>query len=535
MAQLAVGDEFAGCRVEAQIGRGGMGVVYRGTDLSLQRPVAIKLIAGDRSGDATARRRFEREARLMASIDHPNVIPVYAAGEQDGSLYLVMRYVDGVDLQQHLREHGPFAPREAARIVDQVARALDAAHARGLVHRDIKPANVLLAADHVYLSDFGITRLVQESTYTTDTGDWVGTVDFMSPEHLRGEETDARADVYSLGCVLYACLVGVPPFRRPTTAATIAGHLTERPPAPSLANPGLERSFDEVIGRALAKVPAHRYPSAGAFAAAATAAAEGQPHRWGRVSRRAAVSPGVTAQGRSGGAADRSSTAGEAPTRVAGAGEAPTRVAGAGEAPTRVAGRDQAPTLAFGSTLRSGRGRSRRRRVLAAGGLIVLAGAALGVGGVFSAPRAVPLRPLTDAEVMGVLGRFGAAVGHDDVRALVALLAPGVTRIDSVNTQHGRAAVSAEYRHQLDRAPRPVSYTLTGVVATGGWVGRAAGSYAVTLAGGTVLRGHVTFAVQEIAGRPRIGLIATQQDSVTRPSPAPRSLSRRSRTAAVSG
>ena len=157
MADLMVGTEFAGCRVEELVGRGGMGVIYRGTDLRLERPVAIKLIADERASDSGFRQRFEREARLTAAIDHPNVIPVYAAGEEDGHLYLVMRYVAGLDLQALLKKEGRLAPERAARVVEQVAEALDAAHSAGLVHRDIKPANVLLAGDHVYLSDFGIT------------------------------------------------------------------------------------------------------------------------------------------------------------------------------------------------------------------------------------------------------------------------------------------------------------------------------------------------------------------------------------------
>src|SRR4051794_1981025 len=211
------------------IGRGGMGVVYRGIDQRLGRPVAIKLIAAEYATDEAVRRRFEREARLMAAIDHPNVIPVYAAGEEDGHLYLVMRYVPGTDLHAMLRREGRLEPARAAAIVAQIGEALDAAHAAGLVHRDVKPANVLIAnGDHVYLSDFGITR-VQADTRITESGGWIGTVDFMAPEHLRGEPTDARADVYALGCVLHTALTGTPPFRRATVPATITAHLHDPP------------------------------------------------------------------------------------------------------------------------------------------------------------------------------------------------------------------------------------------------------------------------------------------------------------------
>src|SRR3954463_11250616 len=192
MSDLTPGTEFAGCRIEALLGTGGMGVIYRATELRLGRPVALKLISADGASDPAIRERFEREARLTAPIDHPNVIPVYAAGEEDGHLYLVMRYVPGTDLHALLRREGRLEPQRAAAIVAQIGEALDAAHAAGLVHRDVKPANVLIAnGDHVYLSDFGITR-VQADTRITESGGWIGTVDFMAPEHLRGEPTDAR-------------------------------------------------------------------------------------------------------------------------------------------------------------------------------------------------------------------------------------------------------------------------------------------------------------------------------------------------------
>ena len=185
-----------------------MGVVYRATELSLGRPVALKLLMPDRARDQEFRERFQRESRMAAAIDHPNVIPVYAAGEYDGFLYLVMRYVGGTDLHRLLRDEGALEPGRAARLVAQVAAALDAAHAAGLVHRDVKPANVLLADDHAYLSDFGLTRLAGSDTQLTESGRWIGTVEYCSPEQLRGERTDARADVYSLGCVLFAALTG---------------------------------------------------------------------------------------------------------------------------------------------------------------------------------------------------------------------------------------------------------------------------------------------------------------------------------------
>src|SRR4051794_4270750 len=276
MADLDTGSEFAGCRIEGVLGRGGMGVIYRATELRLGRPVALKLIATEQASDPDVRDRFEREARLTASIEHPNVVPVYAAGEEDGHLYLVMRYVPGTDLHHLLRQEGRLDPARAASIVAQVADALDAAHAAGLVHRDVKPANVLIGGEHAYLSDFGITRVQASDTRITDSGNWIGTVDFMAPEHLRGEPTDARADVYALGCVLHTALTGAPPFRRETVPATITAHLHDAPPRPSLAAPGVPEAFDAVIARALAKEPSDRYPSAGDLGRGARAAALGE-------------------------------------------------------------------------------------------------------------------------------------------------------------------------------------------------------------------------------------------------------------------
>ena len=199
--ELEPGAEIAGCRIEGIAGRGGMGVVYRATQLDLGRPVAIKVIAADRARDPGLRTRFSLEARLAAAIDHPNLVPVHAAGEDGGRLYLVMRYVGGTDLHKLLKRDGPLASDRAADVVAQVAAGLDAAHAAGLVHRDVKPANVLLTGEHVYLGDFGLSRLQSASERITESGAWIGTVDYMSPEHLRGEQTDARSDVYA--CLLY--------------------------------------------------------------------------------------------------------------------------------------------------------------------------------------------------------------------------------------------------------------------------------------------------------------------------------------------
>ncbi|MGH2943979.1 MAG: serine/threonine-protein kinase, partial [Solirubrobacteraceae bacterium] len=255
MPELSPGDVFAGCRIEMVVGRGGMGVVYRALQLDLRRPVALKVIAADRAADTDFRERFQRESRMAAAIDHPNVVPVYAAGEEDGELYIVMRYVAGSDLHALIKRDGRLQGERAAAVLAQVASALDAAHAAGLVHRDVKPANVLLIGsgdeEHAYLSDFGLMRAFDPETPLTESGQWIGTIDFASPEQLQGEPVDARSDVYSLGCVLHAALTGRPPFVRGTAPATLLAHMHDPPPRPSAA--GALPEFDRVIARALAK------------------------------------------------------------------------------------------------------------------------------------------------------------------------------------------------------------------------------------------------------------------------------------------
>ncbi len=275
---LHEGDEFAGHRILGIAGRGGMGVVYRALQLDLDRPVALKLIAPQLAEDPDFRERFVRESRAAASIDHPNVVPIYYTGESDdGALYIAMRYVEGSDLRTLVRAEQRLDPARAAYIVSQVARALDAAHARGIVHRDVKPANVLLGAnDHAYLTDFGLTKRVTSHTGSTRDGGWVGTLGYVAPEQIRGERLDARADVYALGCVLYHSLAGVPPYQRESDEATLWAHLHDDPPSLHDRAPNVPTSFDAVLERAMAKDPDDRFPSAGDLGRAALAAA-GQP------------------------------------------------------------------------------------------------------------------------------------------------------------------------------------------------------------------------------------------------------------------
>src|SRR5215217_4957258 len=225
MADLQPGDVFAGHRIEGLAGRGGMGVVYRATELTLDRVVALKLIAPALAGDPDFRARFLRESRAAASIEHPNVLPIYYAGELDDELYIVMRYVDGQDLRTLVRASGRLDAGRVAAIVAQVGAALDAAHARGLVHRDVKPANVLLAADdHAYLTDFGLAKHMESTAALSKPGGWVGTLGYVAPEQIRGERVDARTDVYALGCVLYFMLTARVPCERETDHAKLWAH-----------------------------------------------------------------------------------------------------------------------------------------------------------------------------------------------------------------------------------------------------------------------------------------------------------------------
>jgi DNA-binding beta-propeller fold protein YncE/predicted Ser/Thr protein kinase len=254
-AQLAAGSTFAGYRIEDEIGRGGMGVVYRATDRSLERPVALKLIAPELAGDEEFRSRFLRESKLAGSLGHPHVLPVYAAGEENGQLYLAMRFVEGKDLKSLLARERKLEPEQAFRICRQVAEALDAAHTKGLVHRDVKPANVLLDEQgEAYLADFGLTKPAGGSS--TKTGELAGTLDYLAPEQIRGENVDGRTDEYALACCLYECVGGKPPFRRQTAAETLWAHMQEQPP--SLREyPALE----PVFARALSKDRDERFPS----------------------------------------------------------------------------------------------------------------------------------------------------------------------------------------------------------------------------------------------------------------------------------
>jgi len=255
-----VGTLLAGYRIERLLGRGGMSSVYLAEHLRLHRRVALKLMAPELAHDERFRDRFLRESQLAASLDHPNIVPIYDADEADGVLYIAMRWVDGTDLRELLHRHSPLDPRRGVAIVGQAAAGLDAAHRRGLVHRDVKPGNLLIGEDdHVYVSDFGLTKQASSQSGLTATGQLVGTVDYVAPEQIQGQPVDGRTDIYSLTCVLYEALVGAKPFDRDTEVATIWAHIQDPPPAPSALRPGLPKALDGVIAKGMAKRPEDRY------------------------------------------------------------------------------------------------------------------------------------------------------------------------------------------------------------------------------------------------------------------------------------
>jgi len=277
---LPAGAQVASYRVDGLIGRGGMAVVYRATDVRLGRTVALKVLGPELAGDQAFRQRFIRESRAAAAVDHPHVIPVFEAGESDGLLFIATRYVHGGDVRALIERAGPLPAGRAVRIVGQVAAALDAAHAHGLVHRDVKPANMLLDAssgpDHVYLSDFGLSKQSFSATLTS-TGQFLGTLDYMAPEQIQGHPVDGRADLYALACTAFEMLTGQPPFRRDQNLAVMWAQVSASPPSVRDARPDLPVGVDQVLAWGLAKSPADRPATCGEFAQALRDACEGRP------------------------------------------------------------------------------------------------------------------------------------------------------------------------------------------------------------------------------------------------------------------
>jgi serine/threonine protein kinase len=278
---IQIGTMLATYRIESVLGRGGMGVVYLAQDVRLERKVAVKVPPADLAGDESFRKRFTRESRMAAAIDHPNIIPVYDAGEAEGVLYIAMRYVDGTDLRDVLIAGGPLPAHRTLAVLRQVAGALDAAHARGLVHRDVKPGNVMIASgesleaeDHIYLTDFGLTKRTAAETHITAVGQFVGTIDYVAPEQIEGRDVDGRTDQYSLACVFYECLTGAVPYRRDSEVGVLFAHMSDPPPRISAVRPDLPAGLDDVLGTAMAKTKEERYGSCAEFIAAALRAME---------------------------------------------------------------------------------------------------------------------------------------------------------------------------------------------------------------------------------------------------------------------
>jgi streptogramin lyase/tRNA A-37 threonylcarbamoyl transferase component Bud32 len=273
-----IGTELGGYRIERVIGRGGMSSVYLAEHVRLGRRVALKLLAPELAGSERFRDRFLRESKLAASIDHPNIVPIYDADEVDGVLFIAMRYVEGSDLKDVIRAEGRLDATRTAAIIGQIASALDAAHAHGLVHRDVKPGNVLLTPeDHVYVSDFGLTKRALSVSGLTATGQLVGTIDYVAPEHIKGQVVDGRADVYSLGCVVVECFTGHVPYPRDLEVGVLWAHVEEPPPTVTGERPDLPAEVNDVVASAMAKDRNVRTATAGEVASALRSALRLEP------------------------------------------------------------------------------------------------------------------------------------------------------------------------------------------------------------------------------------------------------------------
>ena len=272
---FGVGSRLAGYRLDEQIGRGGMAVVYRAYDIRLERPVAIKVLSPELARDEAFRQRFIRESRTAAAVDHPNIIPIFEAGEANGVLFIAMRFVHGPNVQELVDTEGALPAARACHIITQVAAGLEAAHSHGLVHRDVKPGNMLLDMagggdypGHTYLSDFGLSKRALSVSALTSTGQFLGTLDYVAPEQIEARAVNGRADEYALACSAFTMLTGHPPFVRDESVAVMWAQISAPPPALTSRRPDLPAAVDEVMAKALAKVPAERYGTCPEFAAA---------------------------------------------------------------------------------------------------------------------------------------------------------------------------------------------------------------------------------------------------------------------------
>ncbi len=272
---FGVGSRLAGYRLDEQIGRGGMAVVYRAYDVRLERLVAIKVLSPELARDEAFRQRFIRESRTAAAVDHPNIIPIFEAGEANGVLFIAMRFVQGPNVQELVDTEGPLPAARACHIISQVAAALEAAHSHGLVHRDVKPGNMLLDMagggdypGHAYLSDFGLSKRALSVSALTSTGQFLGTLDYIAPEQIEARAVNGRTDEYALACSAYTMLTGQPPFVRDESVAVMWAQISAPPPELTSRRPDLPAAVDEVMAKALAKVPTERYGTCPEFAAA---------------------------------------------------------------------------------------------------------------------------------------------------------------------------------------------------------------------------------------------------------------------------
>jgi len=414
-SRLERGAQLGGYRIEQQIGQGGMGVVYRAKNVALGRIYALKVLAPELAEDEQFRQRFQREMRIAASIDHPNVVRIHYAGEQDGLLFLAMDYVHGEDLRRLILRDGALDPSRAVAILTQVASALDAAHAKGLVHRDIKPGNVLLTIrdgdELVYLTDFGLAKRSSTLAELTVTGSVVGTADYMAPEQVTGDSADARTDIYALGCVFFQMLSGKVPYQRDTTLATMFAHVHD--PPPMLEAPLVDEypEFTPVVQQAMAKKPDDRYQSAGDLARDAAAALRGMRYRGAPSMVATGEARPSTAQPAPGAAAApaRADTASGGATRSGAAGIPSGPPMDQPQAAAPASQGDRAPGPPPGSRQRDGGGRLRRYWWAIAALVVVVAAAVAAVvvltsgdsntgpGQVFQAV----LRPVPDNHVTG--------------------------------------------------------------------------------------------------------------------------------------
>ena len=279
-AVIRTGAVLAGFRLKSLIGQGAMGAVYLAEGREAGPDIALKLLTAELTEDERFRQRFMREAEIAASLDHPHIVPIVAFGEEDGRLYLAMHHVDGSDLRDLLSREGALEPARTLHLLEQVAAALDAAHTAGLVHRDVKPANILVAGElgeeHAYVCDFGLARHLSSASSLTGDRGFVGTIDYVPPEQIAGGSIDRRADVYSLGCVVYECLTGERPFERESELSLVYAHLNEPPPRVTDMRPELPETLDGVVATALAKEPDDRFASCGELVAAFRAALGGK-------------------------------------------------------------------------------------------------------------------------------------------------------------------------------------------------------------------------------------------------------------------